>query len=147
MDQFVSEGGMNSAQRKVECASLLVRKVGCTGIVSGGMLRSEQQHEDYNNYRMQGHFGRFESGTPDRACSLVSTAVYEQLRAALPGAQILDGDLGENILVSGISPVEGADFKVGQKLAIGNSGCVVQITEANGPCYRCVAERPRMMVY
>jgi MOSC domain-containing protein YiiM len=66
--------------RKAECSTLCIQIQGC--------------HGDYNHYRSLALHS-----TPDRAVSLLTCDVLENLRAIYPKAAIMEGDLGENILV------------------------------------------------
>jgi MOSC domain-containing protein YiiM len=82
--------------RKDECSTLSIQKEGCYG--------------DYNHYRTMAS-----QSTPNRAVSLLTCDVLESLRATYPNAAILDGDLGENILVDGVTF---QFFQVGQRYCI-----------------------------
>lgn len=53
---------------------------------------------DYNHYRTVAL-----KSTPDRAISLLTKDVMDALRAEYPTFQIENGDLGENVLVGGVS--------------------------------------------
>jgi MOSC domain-containing protein YiiM len=82
--------------RKDECSTLCVQFEGC--------------HGDYNHYRTVAL-----QSTQDRAVSLLTCDVLESLRATYPNAAILEGDLGENILVDGVTfPF----FQVGHRYCI-----------------------------
>jgi MOSC domain-containing protein YiiM len=82
--------------RKDECSTLSIQKEGC--------------HGDYNHYRTVAL-----QSTPNRAVSLLTCDVLESLRATYPNAAILDGDLGENILVNGVTF---QFFQVGKRYCI-----------------------------
>ncbi|KAL1499198.1 hypothetical protein AB1Y20_013706 [Prymnesium parvum] len=135
----VRQGGRKSPQTKLECAALDLKTHGVVGDVPsllGSFLGGWfcRRIEDHNDYRTTGHTGRFEACTPDRAVSLVTEATYSMLRAKLPGIKISDGDLGENLLVSGPALEEGVDLRVGSRLKLGTAE--IELTEANKPCYR-----------
>lgn len=132
------EGGLKSSMRKLSCETAHLQTGGVIGQPRPryfDRLRGRTVDiADFNNYRAEGHAGRFKAGTNDRAVSIVAFDVYEALRRRLPDSRIVDGDLGENILIAGPSLHEGVDLRVGQRLRLGTS--VIEITEANGPCYR-----------
>jgi len=127
-----AEGGNRSQQRKVNCTFVTVNMDGVMGVVQGWW--NSKQVADHNEYRTQGHQGNFEPGTRDRAVSIVTASVYDELRAILPGAKIAFGDLGENFLVEGPSH-DGLDLVVGTRLRIG-ANVELELTEANKPCFR-----------
>ena len=133
------EGGDKSAQLKVRCPEALLQLSGVVGERPSWF--GIQRIEDFNNYRSQGHAGKFAPCTNDRAVSVVAASSYDALRAALPlGTVVRAGDLGENILLSGPSLESGdgpVDLRVGRRLKIGGAdGAVIELTEANKPCYR-----------
>ena len=70
--------------RKTELAKADISKAGVEG--------------DYNHYRTVAL-----KSTPDRAVSLLTYDVMEALRAEYPTFKIENGDLGENIMVGGVS--------------------------------------------
>ena len=81
---------------------------------------------DYNHYRTVGM-----KGTNDRALSIITQDVLESLEAA--GWPLTDGDLGQNVLVTGFPY---AAFVVGRRYLLG--GIMVQISEPIQPCgYLC----------
>lgn len=135
-----SQGGdLRSPQSKTSCHSLTVGANGVRGTVKGWFF--DTSIEDYNNYRSQGHEGRFEAGTGDRAVSVGTVAAYTVLQEALqqegggkPLVQL--GDLGENILING-PPARATDvggLSVGDRIQVGT--VTLELTEANNPCYR-----------
>ena len=138
------EGGdFKAKQSKVSCATMTINTAGVVGHAKGKLFGFGYDIKDFNNYRTQGHTGRFEAGSLDRAVSVATVAAYDALREALgpeQGRLVKDGDLGENITLDGPSATSskkktGDGLFVGQKLKIG--AATIQITEANNPCYRC----------
>lgn len=137
-------GSFGSPQIKTACDSLDVKEQGAVGTITragifGGLFRHTTTIVDFNHYRSGGHKGRFTAGTKDRAISIATTAAYAKLEASFVGtkARIVYGDLGENILLQ-----EGQhtpSLYVGANIAIGQT-VVLQITEANNPCYRFNAQ-------
>lgn len=104
-------------------------KLGGIFVEEGGVVG------DYNDYRTKAL-----SGTRDRAVSILTGDVMTWLRTEIARAQ--DGDLGENVLVSGV--VFGF-FEVGQRYRFyqsakgegedqSNGGVVLEITEPAVPC-------------
>ena len=126
---------------KTECHALALRTEGVVGWARGGLLGllPDRQLSDYNHYRSQGDSSRgFAPCTNDRAVMLVCDGVYSALRQALPSAaaeRVMDGDLGENLLLAGPAYEEGRDLHVGTRLRIGATA-TLELTEANNPCYR-----------
>jgi MOSC domain-containing protein YiiM len=117
--------------RKDERDTLRILKEGCEG--------------DYNHYRTVAL-----KNTPERAVSILTCDVMESLRSMYPDYtdQIQDGDLGENILVDGVTF---RFFRVGQRYCIGSSpvadpaatdnreittqsSVILEITERVQPC-------------
>jgi len=142
-EQRKKDGGdRKSKQQKVACEKLQILEHGVTGTAKG-IFGRRYTILDYNHYRMQGHSGRFEAGTGDRAVFIATVAAYEMLQKSLDAKEtgskscrIQKGDLGENILIYG--PAATSDRKgglfVGAKLKLGSA--LLEITEANNPCYR-----------
>jgi len=126
-------GGYRSPQGKVKSASLRVTFDGVIGTRRGWF--STVDEADYNHYRSEGDSRFFPPGTRDRAVSLVSSSVYDELRRALPGVRVRAGDLGENLLVEGPALDAGVDWTVGCRLGVGDE-VVLELTEANKPCSR-----------
>merc|ERR1712176_500273 len=116
-----------------ECRGLEVNVEGVVGIRKSWF--STVCEKDFNEYRTRGHQGRFVSGTNDRAVTLMTVSAYEALRQTLPDATIRDGDLGENLLITGAALDGGVDLDVGTRLQIGEQ-VQIEITEANQPCFR-----------
>mmetsp|Transcript_14736 Transcript_14736/g.23037 ORF Transcript_14736/g.23037 Transcript_14736/m.23037 type:complete len:279 (+) Transcript_14736:48-884(+) len=81
--------------------------------------------DDYNNYRTLAL-----NSTLDRAISIVTQNIYDDMRNVhgYPGLEI--GELGENILVEGLTHT---DMKVGTRCQIGDE-VLVEITERIEPC-------------
>eukprot|EP00977_Amphora_coffeiformis_P017890 scaffold6007_cov183-Amphora_coffeaeformis.AAC.14 len=136
-------GDLKSPQTKHACDKLTVLQQGVTGIATktsrGGWLFGRPtitMIKDYNHYRTQGHGGRFEAQTKDRAVSIATVAAYQAMReAGITGIEY--GDLGENILIQGPDKVaneHGNGLYVTAKLQIGTT--LLEMTEANNPCYR-----------
>ena len=92
--------------RKISTTSIQVYKEGCKG--------------DYNDYRT-----KHKQSTNDRALSLITTEILEQLNTE--GWPIKPGDLGENITIAGDLSLE-----LGQKYSIGT--VTLEITEEIVPC-------------
>jgi MOSC domain-containing protein YiiM len=106
--------------RKVEQESVWIDKDGVKG--------------DYNHYRTVAL-----DKTPDRAVSILTTDAMDLLRSYK--FEVVDGDLGENILVSGVDyrffvPGETYCFvsSESQKPDDESSDVVIEITEAVVPC-------------
>lgn len=160
-EQREKEGGsFRSPQRKISCETLRVTKEGVIGSYtrkpSGFLFMSPSKPvtaevRDFNSYRSEGDPRRgFKPGSKDRAVSIATTGAYEMLRHGLTVGQdsnkegtsslVQDGDFGENILIDCPLAVESkeAGLYVGAKLKIGK--VVLQITEANNPCYRFNAQ-------
>jgi MOSC domain-containing protein YiiM len=97
--------------RKDEFESLSITKEGCV--------------DDYNHYRTMA----LES-TPDRAISLLTCDVMTSLRATYPKYKqlIQDGDLGENILIDGVSF---GYFKIGKQYCIDSLNVVTDENNTN----------------
>ena len=136
------QGGDKSAQRKTKCSKLGIETSGVVGHARGHLFGWPYTIKDFNDYRTKGHAGRFEAGTNDRAVSIATVGAYQALRDAMGehGRQVEDGDLGENILVDGPSAFASkrGGLHVGAKLRVGTA--VLQLTEANNPCYRLNSE-------
>ncbi|KAG7346503.1 hypothetical protein IV203_005571 [Nitzschia inconspicua] len=93
--------------RKDECATLEIQTSGCVG--------------DYNHYRTLAL-----QSTPDRAVSLLTCDVIESLQAtSYPTLE--RGDLGENVLIEGLSF---RFFQVGKQYCIDSSSCDEDEVEA-----------------
>ena len=103
---------------------------------------------DYNHFRacgytrppnkVGGYARNFKPGSNDRAISISTTVAYDALRVALPGSDVGDGDLGENVIVHGVTSHEAGDqsgWAEGAILRLGET-VVIELTEANMPCYR-----------
>ena len=65
-----------------------------------------------------------------RQITLVAKEVLEELNARL-GTELKPGDLGENILVSGLGDL--SQFQIGDRLQLG-SEVILEITAQNSPC-------------
>lgn len=137
----VEGGSFKSPMCKITCPQLELQTEGATGIRTSWFGVFQQRIVDFNHYRSQGHTGRFEAKTTDRAISLATAAAYDKLQKELgDSGKVQHGDLGENILIEGpvATSSKKAGLYVGAKLSIGTS--TVQITEANNPCYRFNAQ-------
>ena len=124
------EGGDTSNPAKPLCDVLRVKFDGCGGEVTN--FGKSIKINDFNHYRSRGHDGQFSPGTKDRALSLMTAASYDALRLALPTSNVRNGDLGENVILGGPTS---DDLQVGRRLRLGPT-CVVEITQANTPCFR-----------
>ena len=128
--------------RKPAVASLGASLDGVYCCESSGLWSwGEQKHvKDANHFRQQGMQSTddcpgFSQGTNDRAVSLSTVDAYDAIRLQLPGVKVLDGDLGENIILDGPQFQAGNGLDVGTVLRIGQS-LEIQLTEVNKPCYR-----------
>jgi MOSC domain-containing protein YiiM len=70
---------------------------------------------------------RVHHGGPDRAVSLFSEELYQDLAAA--GVSLSAGQVGENLTTRGLDLLE---LSPGQRLEIG--GCVIELTQLRIPC-------------
>ena len=134
------DGGDKSPQTKLECTELDLRMDSVIGTTKPTGLAAwtgskGKRVSDFNGYRSRGHAGLFEPGTLDRAISVLTTDVYDELRRLLPRTTVPYGDLGENFLVAGPSRHDGRDLRVGTRLRLGDDA-VIELTEANKPCHR-----------
>eukprot|EP00746_Dinoflagellata_sp_MGD_P147419 gnl/MRDRNA2_/MRDRNA2_79766_c0_seq1.p1 gnl/MRDRNA2_/MRDRNA2_79766_c0~~gnl/MRDRNA2_/MRDRNA2_79766_c0_seq1.p1 ORF type:complete len:259 (-),score=45.89 gnl/MRDRNA2_/MRDRNA2_79766_c0_seq1:458-1234(-) len=134
-----SDGGetRKGPQRKIACFNVELRKEGVHGSArtcSGGE-ESVVTIVDYNNYRSNPYGNAsFPPGTLDRAVTLLPASIYDELRRLIPKADILWGDLGENLTIYG--PAHTGDvLKEGVCLQIGET-VKIQLMEANKPCSR-----------
>lgn len=93
--------------QKLAVKRLVVRFSGCDG--------------DFNQFRTS-----HKRSTDDRAVSIMTTAILDQLSAEGWGP-VLPGDLGENITVSGDT-----SFETGNVISVGS--VVLEITEFIVPC-------------
>lgn len=135
------EGGdLKCQQQKVSCEKLEILQDGVQGTAKGLFGVTQYMIRDYNHYRTQGHSGRFEAGTNERAVFIATVAAYDLLQTALDKSgqcKIKKGDLGENILIDAPTALGGKNnggLCVGAKVRIGSA--LVELTEANNPCYR-----------
>jgi MOSC domain-containing protein YiiM len=92
---------------------------------------------DYNHYRSTAL-----DSTPDRAVSILTTDILEQLKSA-GYTKVQVGDLGENIYVDGVDYKFfeigkrykfSQDEKSSEKSSTGSDGVIVEITERIEPC-------------
>ena len=147
------EGDAKSCQRKTACDTLTIRSDGVQGVASSSWWsfwtnwsssqkkKNKTVIQDYNHYRSQGHSGRFDAGTNDRAVSIATVSAYTKLETALGRRIITYGDLGENILLDDTGLLVPAAAAAPVRLAVGTrvrlgSTVVLEITEVNNPCYR-----------
>ena len=87
---------------------------------------------DYNHYRTQAL-----ASTPDRAVNILTSDVMARVRGMKTYQGIQDGDLGENVLVDGLSYKffeVGKRYRFSTKDSPGDNGVVVEITEPAEPC-------------
>ena len=139
-------GCFKAKQKKISCESLEVTEDGVIGVARGRFFGiNKYKVKDFNYFRTQGKPGVMEPGTKDRAVSISTVSAYKFLQEKLDPTQTTSkveyGDLGENILLDGPLPLQDTDkdinsngIYVGARLKIGT--CIVEITEANKPCYR-----------
>lgn len=111
---------------KILSINVKSRKEGERGIpktlVTEAMVNRMGLEGDYNIYRSES-----KGNSPDHAVLLMSEDILAQLRSEGWGVQ--NGDLGENITLSGI---EYSSMKLGDKFSLGE--IEIQITEACRPC-------------
>ena len=91
-------------------------------VIKEAMAKNLGLEGDYNIYRTES-----KGNSPDRAVLLMSDDILDQLRAE--GWPVKNGDLGENITLTGI---DYTSLKVKDKFSVG--GIEIQITEACRPC-------------
>ena len=113
----VQKGGNKLPIKKME--------IDCINITNEGCI-SSQNEKDYNHYRT---VSKSLKGTNDRAVSLVTNDIYENLKKVADGVQV--GDLGENLTISNLLYNE---LKSGINLRIGE--VVLEITESCISCAR-----------
>ena len=80
---------------------------------------------DYNHHRTVAL-----KSTPDRAISILTMDVMNALKSQYPTSSCRDGDLGENVLLEGMTF---DTVKIGQHYKIG-SQVIIQVTEPMIPC-------------
>lgn len=98
------------------------------------LVSKEGVHGDYNHYRTVAL-----SSTEDRAISILTTDVMTSIRATYKSYSVQEGDLGENILIDGVSF---GFFHVGQQYRFqstdddtrNDESVIVEITEPIEPC-------------
>lgn len=110
------QGGNKSSMMKDGVERMGIERGGC-GIIG---------RRDYNNYRS---VSKALKGTNDRAASIVTEDIYEELNRM--GGELAIGDLGENITIGNLCYNE---LKVGSKLRIGN--VKIEITGNMEACSR-----------
>ena len=116
-EERVQKGGNKLPIIKKEFELINVSIAGCL---------SSENEKDYNHYRT---VSKSLKGTNDRAVSLVTNDIYENLKKVADGVQV--GDLGENLTISNLLYNE---LKSGINLRIGE--VVLEITESCIPCAR-----------
>lgn len=114
----VNGGGSKSEMKKASKDRIRVGYEGCE--------ESNEKVKDYNHYRS---ISKALKGTNDRAISIVTGDIYEELNRM--GGKLEIGDLGENITIDNL---EYNELKVGSKLKMGN--VKIEITELCVPCAR-----------